>query len=134
MSPRLLSDLSPRVVIHKCSQFSAQASSKVIHKVLEAHCPFPLPSSHLTCSTVDVEMMNGVIDRYVGEEDMEFFKERLGKPAGCGDWEHMMSKDFGTFTYEAWRRSTAVHSCTYSSVIPSLSPSISWPPLNVGCN
>lgn len=47
-------------------------------------------------------------ERYVGEEDMEVFKERLEQPKGAGPWEHMMAKDFGTFTYEAWRRSLAV--------------------------
>ena len=27
---------------------------------------------------------------------------------GAGPWEHMVYKDFGSFTYEAWRRSLAV--------------------------
>ncbi len=48
----------------------------------------------------------------MGDEDMEFFKERLEVPAGSGPWEHMMTKDFGTFTYEAWRRTLAVSACT----------------------
>lgn len=41
-------------------------------------------------------------------------KERLGQPAGSGPWEHMMAKDFGTFTYEAWRRTLAVRPCRAS--------------------
>ena len=51
--------------------------------------------------------------RYVGEKDLEFFKERVEQPGevkGAGPWEHMMYKDFGSFTYEAWRRSLTV--CT----------------------
>ncbi|KAK9909683.1 hypothetical protein WJX75_006002 [Coccomyxa subellipsoidea] len=53
---------------------------------------------------------------YVGEEDMDFLKERLGQPAGSGPWEHMMAKDFGTFTYEAWRRTLADGKTEYKSV------------------
>ena len=49
--------------------------------------------------------------RYVTEKDLDFFKERVEQPGelkGAGPWEHMMYKDFGSFTYEAWRRSLAV--------------------------
>ena len=49
--------------------------------------------------------------RYVGDQDLEFFKERVevpGEVKGAGPWEHMMYKDFGSFTYEAWRRSLTV--------------------------
>jgi hypothetical protein len=45
--------------------------------------------------------------RYITEADLEFFKQRVevpGEVKGAGAWEHMMSKDFGSFTYEAWRR------------------------------
>lgn len=49
--------------------------------------------------------------RYVTEKDLDFFKERVEQPGevkGAGPWEHMMYKDFGSFTYEAWRRSLTV--------------------------
>ena len=49
--------------------------------------------------------------RYVTDKDLDFFKERVEQPGevkGAGPWEHMMYKDFGSFTYEAWRRSLTV--------------------------
>ena len=49
--------------------------------------------------------------RYIQDKDLEFFKERVEQPGdlkGAGPWEHMVYKDFGSFTYEAWRRSLAV--------------------------
>lgn len=49
--------------------------------------------------------------RYVTEEDLEVFKHRIergGTLPGAGAWEPMMSKDFGGFTYEAWRRKLPV--------------------------
>ena len=49
--------------------------------------------------------------RYIQDKDLEFFKERVEQPGdlkGAGLWEHMVYKDFGSFTYEAWRRSLAV--------------------------
>ena len=39
------------------------------------------------------------------------FKDRVENPqppAGVGEWEAMMDKDFGNFTYAAWRRKTEV--------------------------
>lgn len=59
----------------------------------------------LSCVT---DILMWLPERYVGEEDMNFFKERLEEPKGAGPWEHMMAKDFNTFTYEAWRRTLAV--------------------------
>lgn len=50
-------------------------------------------------------------NRYVTDKDLEFFKERMEQPGevqGAGQWEHMVYKDFGSFTYEAWRRSLTV--------------------------
>ena len=55
--------------------------------------------------------------RYVTDKDLEFFKERVEAPGelkGAGLWEHMMYKDFGSFTYEAWRRSLAVRMLSLS--------------------
>ncbi|CAL5219821.1 g1733 [Coccomyxa viridis] len=56
---------------------------------------------------------------YVGDQDLEFFKERVevpGEVKGAGPWEHMMYKDFGSFTYEAWRRSLTNGKTEYKSV------------------
>ena len=56
--------------------------------------------------------------RYIQNKDLEFFKERVEQPGdlkGAGPWEHMVYKDFGSFTYEAWRRSLAVSFITQIS-------------------
>ncbi|KAK9834973.1 hypothetical protein WJX81_000907 [Elliptochloris bilobata] len=61
----------------------------------------------------------GDIDWYVTEEDLEVFKHRIecdGVVPGAGSWEAMMSKDFGGFTYEAWRRSLRGNKTEYKSV------------------
>ena len=47
----------------------------------------------------------------MGDKDLAFFKERVEQPGeveGAGPWESMVYKDFGSFTYEAWRRSLMV--------------------------
>ena len=47
----------------------------------------------------------------MGDKDLAFFKERVEQPGeveGAGPWESMVYKDFGSFTYEAWRRSLTV--------------------------
>ena len=50
------------------------------------------------------------------EADLQFFKDRIEKeqpPPGVTQWEPMMNKDFGDFTYTAWRRSLPVRqSCS----------------------
>ena len=54
--------------------------------------------------------------RYVDVSDLEMFKERVEKeeaPAGVGNWEPMMDKDFGNFTYKAWRRTLPVGSSEF---------------------
>jgi hypothetical protein len=69
--------------------------------------------------------------RYITEEDLEFFRERVEKPGdvkGAGPWEHMVSKDFGSFTYEAWRRSIAVRLYTASSCSCSHITAACWCP------
>lgn len=46
-------------------------------------------------------------NRYITEADLQFFKDRVegaGEVKGAGPWEHMVTKDFGNFTYEAFRR------------------------------
>ena len=37
--------------------------------------------------------------------------EGAGEVKGAGPWEHMVTKDFGSFTYEAWRRTLPVQPC-----------------------
>lgn len=49
--------------------------------------------------------------RYVDGADLQLFKDRIERvepPPGVGEWEPMMDKDFGNFTYTAWRRSLPV--------------------------
>lgn len=48
-----------------------------------------------------------MLTRYITEADLQFFKDRVEGACelkGAGPWEHMVSKDFGNFTYEAYRR------------------------------
>ena len=55
--------------------------------------------------------------RYITEADLEFFKERTereGEVKGAGPWEHMVTKDFGSFTYEAWRRWLSVRRASWN--------------------
>ena len=51
--------------------------------------------------------------RYVNEADLQLFKDKIEKedqPSDVGPWEPMMDKDFGNFTYTAWRRKLPVSS------------------------
>lgn len=47
----------------------------------------------------------------MNEEDLQLFKDKIEKedqPHDVGVWEPMMDKDFGDFTYTAWRRKLPV--------------------------
>lgn len=60
----------------------------------------------------------------MGDKDLALFKERVEQPGeveGAGVWEHMVYKDFGSFTYEAWRRSLTVRPSSYHLMLFSLS-------------
>lgn len=49
--------------------------------------------------------------RYVDASDLQLFKDKIEKedqPSDVGAWEPMMDKDFGDFTYTAWRRKLPV--------------------------
>ncbi len=49
--------------------------------------------------------------RYVNEADLQLFKDKIEKedqPSDVGLWELMMDKDYGNFTYAAWRRKLPV--------------------------
>ena len=51
--------------------------------------------------------------RYVTEEDLAFFKAHMEQNVpvdGATNWEPIMNRDFGSFTYTAWRRILPVSS------------------------
>lgn len=56
---------------------------------------------------------------YVNEADLKLFKDKIEKeeqPSDVGLWEPMMDKDFGNFTYTAWRRKLPDGKTDYKSV------------------
>ncbi len=58
--------------------------------------------------------------RYVTEDDLLFFKDHMERNVpvdGASNWEPMMNRDFGTFTYTAWRRILPVSLCLTLIVI-----------------
>lgn len=58
-----------------------------------------------------------VLARYITDEDLEFYKERVERdlelPGGC--WQHMMDKNLGDMRYSAWKRPLAV--CLLGSIL-----------------
>jgi len=55
------------------------------------------------------------VRRYITENDLSFFKAHMEQNVpveGATNWEPMMNRDFGSFTYTAWRRILPV-SLTY---------------------
>jgi len=61
---------------------------------------------------LDRELDECLVCRYVDGKDLQLFKDKIEKEdqSGAGAWEAMMDKDFGDFTYTAWRRKLAVSS------------------------
>ena len=51
-----------------------------------------------------------VCGRYIKDEDLEFFKDRVEREVdlGGGKWQHLMDKSFKDMRYNAWRRQLAV--------------------------
>jgi hypothetical protein len=58
------------------------------------------------------------VDWYVDAADLQLFKDKIEKEdqSGQGAWEPMMDKDFGDFTYTAWRRKLPDGKTDYKSV------------------
>ena len=53
------------------------------------------------------QLVDCSVGRYVNEEDLTFFKDHIEKNVeveGATAWAPLMSRDFTTFTYTAWRR------------------------------
>ena len=61
--------------------------------------PAVVLSSRLRCAVLT--------RRYITENDLSFFKAHMEQNVvveGATNWEPMMNRDFGSFTYTAWRR------------------------------
>jgi hypothetical protein len=72
----------------------------------------PNTTCHLLLEILDSGLLSPVYGhRYVDAQDLQLFKDKIEKedqPSDVGVWEPMMDKDFGDFTYTAWRRKLPV--------------------------
>ena len=62
--------------------------------------------------------------RYIGEEDLEFYKDRVERAVdfpGAGKWQHLMDKHFGDMQYSAWKRHLAVSHAWSQHALMSIS-------------
>ena len=122
--------LSSYLVLHILSRCcgTSLAASYCSHAFRSSFCAslrLVLPPSLLACSS----HVSPLLCRYVTDEDLQFFKAHMEQNVpleGATAWEPMMNRDFGSFTYTAWRRTLPVRTAEHHSC-PSQLPSLLLP-------